>query len=130
ITLRQFAQSDVKFVSHAVVSPDIARLAGLHPGCGDDDLLAFISKQVDRFATGTGASFVIVADASGEPVGQVGIFLDYDERASMGYWVIASARGHGFAAAGLRAAADYAFESFKVERLELYIEPENAASLR
>lgn len=130
ITLRQFEFSDVEFMVDALRSSDIARLTGLTATSCKEDVLAFIGKQAKRLQAGTGASFVVSTASAGKPVGQVGIFLDHDERASMGYWILPSARGRGFAVASLEAAAQYAFQSFRLERLELYIEPENSASLR
>jgi RimJ/RimL family protein N-acetyltransferase len=51
-------------------------------------------------------------------------------RASLGYWVVKSARGQGTAAAALSAVAHWAVNVLRIPRLELYVEPWNAASVR
>jgi RimJ/RimL family protein N-acetyltransferase len=51
-------------------------------------------------------------------------------RASLGYWVVRSARGQGVAAEGLGAVAAWALGDLRIPRLQLYVEPWNAASRR
>jgi ribosomal-protein-alanine N-acetyltransferase len=51
-------------------------------------------------------------------------------RCSAGYWVAAPERRRGVAQRGLRLLCDYAFGALAVHRVELWIEPENVASLR
>ena len=87
-----------------------------------------------RAATeGDGFSFVIAADDQpDEGLGSIGIWLRYIEsgRASVGYWVVAAARGHGLAAAALRGVVAFAFETLAIPLLHLFVEPWNVASSR
>jgi len=74
-----------------------------------------------------------VCDAvTGEVVGKVALDnLDAENAsAEVGYWVVPSARGHGVAGRALRAAADFAFGSLGLERVELFHAVENTASCR
>lgn len=48
----------------------------------------------------------------------------------LGYWIAPSHRGRGHATAALEAARDWALTEFGVDRLTLYIDPENGPSLR
>ncbi len=75
---------------------------------------------------------VIVRRRDNTPVGSIGLWLkDIDEgRASLSYWVVRSARGHGVAADALSAMATWALEELHIPRLELYVEPWNRASMR
>ena len=93
---------------------------------------AFVRRQWERASTGSGYPFVIVRVADGRPVGMVGLWLrDLDEgRASLGYWVVGSARGQGAAAEALRAVAAWALRDLQIPRLQLYVEPWNVASQR
>ena len=50
-------------------------------------------------------------------------------RASIGYFVVKSARGRGAATHALRALAAWGLGTLGIPRLELYIEPWNAASI-
>jgi ribosomal-protein-alanine N-acetyltransferase len=51
-------------------------------------------------------------------------------RASLGYWLGASARGRGAAAAALLAVSEWALENLEIVRLELFVEEWNVASWR
>ena len=49
---------------------------------------------------------------------------------SAGYWVAAPARGRGVATRAIRLLCAFAFAELGAKRVELWIEPVNAASLR
>lgn len=51
-------------------------------------------------------------------------------RASVGYWVVPEARGHGIATHAVRLLARHAFAELDIARLELTCGPENEASQR
>ncbi|MFD0152978.1 GNAT family N-acetyltransferase [Streptomyces sp. NPDC055721] len=91
---------------------------------------AFVERQWDRAASGAGYPFVIV-DPDGHPVGTVGLWLrDLAQgRAALGYWVVGSARGRGAAGTAVRAVVTWALKDLRIPRLELYVEPWNAASV-
>lgn len=92
----------------------------------------FVERQWRRAADRTGYPMVIVRRRDHTPLGSIGLWLkDIDEgRASLGYWVVRSARGHGVAAQALTAMATWALEELHIPRLQLYIEPWNRASIR
>ncbi|MFC7219865.1 GNAT family N-acetyltransferase [Streptomyces polyrhachis] len=93
---------------------------------------AFVRRQWERASAGSGYPFVIVRVEDGQPLGTVGLWLkDLNEgRASLGYWVVESARGQGVAAEALRAVAAWALGDLQIPRLQLYVEPWNIASRR
>jgi ribosomal-protein-alanine N-acetyltransferase len=93
---------------------------------------AFVRRQWERASTGSGYPFVIVRAEDGQALGMVGLWLkDLNEgRASLGYWVVGSARGQGVAAEALRAVAAWALGDLQIPRLQLYVEPWNVASQR
>lgn len=92
----------------------------------------FIERQRRRAADRTGYPMVIVRRRDNTSLGSIGLWLqDLDEgRASLGYWVVRSARGHGVAAHALTAMATWALEELHIPRLQLYVEPWNRASIR
>lgn len=91
----------------------------------------FVERQRRRAADRTGYPMVIVR-RDNTPLGSIGLWLkDIDEgRASLSYWVVRSARGHGVATHALSAMATWALEDLLIPRLQLYVEPWNRASMR
>lgn len=87
-----------------------------------------MERQWGRAATGAGCPFVLV-DPDGRPGGTVGL-RPGGEEVTLGYWVVASARGGGAAGAGLAAVADRALRERGVSRPVPHIEPWNTASVR
>jgi [ribosomal protein S5]-alanine N-acetyltransferase len=133
ILLREFALSDLPLIRQATEDPYIPSITSVPPAYSDDGGRAFIERQHKLALDGHGYSFVI-AEASNphHGVGALGLWLREIEngRASIGYWVAPSARGRHAAGLALRAAVTYAFEVLAIPRLQLFIEPWNAASLR
>jgi ribosomal-protein-alanine N-acetyltransferase len=92
----------------------------------------FIERQWGRGKAGIGYSFAIADGDSDRAVGQIGLWLKDIEsgRASIGYWIVASARGRGAAGQAVAAVVLWAFRQLVIPRLELYVEPWNNASIR
>ena len=110
-------------------SPPSRRCPALHGREGR----AFIERQHARAAEGDGFSFVIAHEVDPEVgLGSIGLWLQEIEsgRASIGYWLVAGARGQGLAAARARAVVSFAFGELAVPRLHLFVEPWNVASAR
>jgi ribosomal-protein-alanine N-acetyltransferase len=133
VLLRGFALSDLPLLRQAAEDPYIPSITSVPPAYSDDSGRAFIERQHRLALDGHGYPFVI-ADLS-DPrrgLGALGLWLREIEngRASIGYWVVPSARGRHAAGLALRAAVTYAFEALGIPRLQLFIEPWNAASQR
>lgn len=58
------------------------------------------------------------------------VAVKHDSIAELSYWVAPRARGAGAATAGLVMLRDWVLEHWDVDRIELLINPENAASIR
>ncbi|WP_315095287.1 GNAT family N-acetyltransferase [uncultured Cellulomonas sp.] len=132
VRLRAFCADDVPAVREAASDPHIPLITSV-PALGDDaECLAFVARQADRLATGTGYPFAIADRTSDVAVGHVYLGLrDLDlGRATVGYWVVRSQRGRGLAGDAVRTVAGWALTLPGVERLELYVEPWNVASSR
>ncbi len=130
--LRPFEMSDLDVVREAAQDPYIPLVTTVPANPADEEACRFIEQQWDRARAGVGYSFAIAHAATGRPVGQIGLWLRNvtDGRASIGYWVAPSARGQHAASHALTAVVRWAFADLKIPRLELYIEPWNAASTR
>ncbi len=130
-TLRPWTLSDLELVREAATDEYIPLITTVPAPYSEAAGVAFVERQWDRAATGTGCPFVIVAK-DGRPVGNVGLWLRTvgAGRASLGYWVVESARGQRAAGAALTAVARWAIEDLGIPRLELYVEPWNEGSRR
>ncbi|MEU6369466.1 GNAT family N-acetyltransferase [Streptomyces sp. NPDC046931] len=129
--LRSWRLSDLPLVREASEDDYIPLITTVPSPYSESAGVAFIERQWGRATTRAGYTFVIVTSA-GRPVGQVGLWLrDLEQgRASLGYWVVESARGQGAAVAAVGAVVSWALRDLRIPRLELWVEPWNAASVR
>jgi ribosomal-protein-alanine N-acetyltransferase len=133
LVLRPYTVSDLALVRQAAADPFIPSISSVPRSYSDDAGRAFIERQHARGAEGDGYSFVIAPEA--EPtvgIGSIGLWLQEIDsgRASIGYWLVAGARGNGLAANALRAVVSFAFDALHIPRLHLFVEPWNVASAR
>lgn len=130
VTVRPFAADDLPLIEEASRDPEIPRGTTIPVPFSADVGAAFIERQYSRAASGFGWSMAIASPE--RPVGQIGLWLAnaHHGRAELGYWIVASARGQGHAAAAVRLVSEWAFEHVDVHRLGLSIEPWNTASIR
>jgi [ribosomal protein S5]-alanine N-acetyltransferase len=129
--LRPFALADIGAVREASADPHIPLITTVPAAFTADEGRRYIERQWSRAERGIGYSFAI-ADAGADcAVGSIGLWLkDLGEgRASVGYWVVGSARGRRAAAHALQALALWALDELRIPRVELYVEPWNTASL-
>ncbi|GAA5502882.1 hypothetical protein Dxin01_02629 [Deinococcus xinjiangensis] len=94
-TLRPFAEKDVPSIFEASRDPLIPLITTVPNPCDQAAALAFIARQHERLQTGQGWSLAIAEGAS-PALGQIGLWPQSHERASLGYWVLPSARGRGW----------------------------------
>ena len=134
VHLRPFALRDLTLVREAASDPSIVLISSVPRPYSDDAGRGFIRRQHRRATEGDGFSFVIAGDAVDAPVaiGSIGLWLhEIDNgRASIGYWLVARARGRGLAAHALRALVAFAFGELAIPRLHVFVEPSNFASAR
>jgi RimJ/RimL family protein N-acetyltransferase len=137
VLLRPFALGDLALVREAASDPGIVSISSLPHPYTDDAGRAFIRRQHRRARAGDGFSFVIAGEAvdavdAPAAIGSIGLWLhEIDNgRASIGYWLVARARGCGLAAHALRALVTFAFGELAIPRLHVFVEPSNVASAR
>ena len=132
VRLRGFRDEDAATVmemSRDGYFPAIGTLTG---NASAAQALEWVERQRNRYAEGSGFSFAVADAGTDRCVGQLGLWVRELEkgRAQAGYGIAASARGHRFAAAALRAALEFAWSIPQLHRVEAYIEPWNTASIR
>ena len=131
VRLRLIGDEDIEAIVEAVQDPDIPRFTTVPSPYGADEAKLWQRTAAAGLRSGSDLATVVVDAEDGTLLGSVGLHnLDPESgRCSAGYWVAAPARGHGVAARGLRLLCGYAFGELGVQRIELWIEPANAASL-
>ncbi|MEP9393343.1 GNAT family protein [Gordonia sp. VNK1] len=132
VRLRPFADGDVPFVVAASHDSLIPLITSVRRSSSTEDAVDYIHRQHARLAAGVGYSFAAAAADTDVAVGQISLWTrDIARgRVSTGYWIAEAHRGRGFARAALATLSDWAFTFPEVARLELHVEPENAASWR
>jgi ribosomal-protein-alanine N-acetyltransferase len=132
VVLRRFSAVDVPMVQELSTDPYVPLIGTLPPNASQHEAQAYIDRQLGRLAEGTGLSFAIAEAGTGRAVGGIGLWLQGlpHGRATAGYFVTPSARGRGIAAAALTALTCYGWSIPGLHRIELYIEPWNAGSMK
>ncbi len=85
----------------------------------EDDILAFIRRSMEQFASNRGFSAAVWAD--GCVAGVIGLHhLEWQHRrAEMGYWLAREFQGRGIATAAARAVTDHVLVELKLNRMEI-----------
>lgn len=130
--LRPFRTEDLHLVEEASRDDFIPLITTVPSEWSPQQGNAFIERQNSRLSAGEGWSLAIVDREPDRSIGQVGLWISHlhKGRAEIGYWVAASGRGQGAASHAVEALSDWAFEHLDVDRLSLFIEPWNTASIK
>lgn len=130
VRLRMMSDADLPAMTAALRNPEI-------PGDLAEPAVAEETDRWRRMATmglgaGTDLPTLVVGPEDDALLGAVALRnIDPQHgRCTAGYWVAAARRGQGVGRRSLRLLCRFAFEDLGVQRIELWIEPVNAASLR
>jgi RimJ/RimL family protein N-acetyltransferase len=129
---RKFLLSDLPMVEMASKDSFIPLISTIPKDYSEDEGIAYIKRQWSRFDSGEGYAFAVAKQDTDQAVGFAFLcFRGKDRgRASLGYWIIEGFRGQGAAKTVLKAIVNWAQRDLGIERLELYVEPWNIASLK
>lgn len=131
VTLRGWREDDAPGVLAACQDPDIQRWLPVPVPYREEDARGFVAGFAnEEWSSGRGAPLAVVDADTGELFGSVGL-KDIDAvagTAEAGYWVAPQARGRGVAARAVRLICAWAFDALSLERVELLVDPDNAAS--
>jgi len=133
VVLRPFSSGDLSLIEAAGSDPYIPSMTSVPRHFSESEGRAYLARQSHQAEDGHGFPFVIApANEPERGIGGLGLWLrEIDSgRASIGYWLVPSARGMGMAAAALGGVVQFAFGSLAIPRLHLFIEPWNVASQR
>jgi RimJ/RimL family protein N-acetyltransferase len=131
VTLRPWDESDLDCVEEAATDPRIPAGTTVPAVFSAEDGLAFIRRQRQRISRGDGVSLAVVDASSDRSCGLVWLAVRPQPRVrGLGYWMVPSARGRGWATRAVRLAVEWALEDQRVARVEAWVEPENLPSQR
>jgi [ribosomal protein S5]-alanine N-acetyltransferase len=130
VLLRPWQQADLPAVAEASTDPYIPQITTVPAPYTPGEGAAWLQRQRDQAAEGRGCPLAVISLSTGEVVGNAIITgIDwYHRRASIGYWLLARHRGHGYARAAVALLPGLASDLGLV-RIEAQIEPGNRASL-
>lgn len=130
--LRAFADRDLPVVEAASRDSLIPTISTVPASFTEAAGRAYIERQNQRLLSGAGWSLAIADADTDVAVGQIGLWISHlsNGRAEIGYWVAPGSRCTGAASGALVLLADWAFEQLDVDRLSLFIEPWNEASIK
>jgi RimJ/RimL family protein N-acetyltransferase len=92
---------------------------------------AWVEHRIQWWTEGRGVTFAIARRTSPSTlIGTVSLRrFAKDRRAELGYWLAASAWGHGFATEACRAALAFGFNTFELARVYAQVISDNTASM-
>ncbi len=130
VRLRDFGPNDVELVLSASSDPLIPLITTVPATPDAEEARAYITRQNSRLPSGVGYAYAIARRSDDVAVGYIGLTFLEAGRASIGYWIGPDFRRHGHATHALETLSAWALAELSMSRLELYVEPWNAASIR
>jgi RimJ/RimL family protein N-acetyltransferase len=130
VLLRPWALADVPAVTAACQDPEIPRWTVVPYAYEERHAIEFIGRREEDLAAGRELALAIV-DRDDRVLGAIGVSnFDWpDLKGEIGYWVAREARGRGVGTRAVRLLSRWAIEELGLERIELFANPANAASL-
>jgi RimJ/RimL family protein N-acetyltransferase len=132
VILRRWRESDAPALAEAAADPLIRRY--LPARCASVLRASLLPRQLGAAQRGRDRiAFAIAAMAEpDELLGGITLWgVDRDAgRGTLSYWVAAPARGRGVVTRALRLLVDWCLDDLGLERLEVFVEPENVHSQR
>jgi RimJ/RimL family protein N-acetyltransferase len=112
----------------------------VYDACQDLDMLQWLPAIPRPYTRADARAFVtgeiglgphqFAIEKDGRVIGSIGMTVNQNETAHVGYWCLRSERGQGIVPRALRLLARYAFEGLALGRVELIADPDNRSSQR
>lgn len=130
VRLRPYADTDLGLVAELAEDPYLPLIGTIPAEYSEAEGLAYLARQHQRLADGTGYSFAVARRVDDLAVGGAGLWLTDDPAtARAGYAISPRHRGSGYAMAALCALTRFAWTSPALRSIDLHIEPDNPASI-
>lgn len=129
ITLRRWDLEDLACIEEASTDPRIPNGRTVPAVFSAASGEAFIRRQWSRLDQADGVSLAIHATDGNRAVGLVSMMLRPQPGViGLGYWVVPSARGSGYATDAATLASTWAITDGGFARIEAWVEPDNKSS--
>lgn len=130
--LRPWRDTDVDALVAACQDPEIGRWTAVPRPYRGTDARAYLLYRYDAIHAGTAAPFAIVAADDGRLLGSIALNqIDArQQRAEVGYWLAAEARGAGHATRAVQLICRWGFQTLALARIALLASTDNRASQR
>lgn len=130
VLLRVPSDADIPRIVEACRDPLVARYTTVPASYQPSHTVEWMQRGMAGLAAGTDLHTVVVDATDGDVLGTISLheINRSSARAVAGYLTAPWARGRGVARRALGTICDFAFAELRLERVEVTIEPENAAS--
>jgi RimJ/RimL family protein N-acetyltransferase len=129
VRLRAWRLSDMDCIAEAATDPRIPEGTSVPAVFTLNEGAAFVRRQWSRIEDGVGVSQAVVDTATDRAVGLAILSLRPQAGVGgLGYWVVPSARGNGYATTAARLLGDWGLSAVGLDRVEAWVEPDNVAS--
>ena len=131
LLLREMSLDDLDFLAEMLGHPEVMRYWP-RPHTRDE-AVAWIERQLQRYADDGCGYWLAIDRASGRPVGQAGVMqieVDGVAEPALGYILHRPYWGRGLALEAARGCLEWAFAQPGCERVVCLVRPENVPSLR
>jgi RimJ/RimL family protein N-acetyltransferase len=130
VILRLRSDADEPAVIEACRDPEISRWTRVPDNYGERDAREWAAESARQQRAGEGLHLLIVDAEDNRLLGSIGLHrIDREERrCELGYWLAREARGRGVMTGAVRLLSAWVFEALPVERIEITVDPANAAS--
>jgi RimJ/RimL family protein N-acetyltransferase len=130
VRLRPYRDDDLQLVAELSADPYVPLIGTVPSRFTEAEGSAYLRRQHQRLYDGLGYSFAVADRTTDEALGGAGLWIHPERPATAGYVIAPSRRGRGAASDALRALLGFAWTLPGIDRVELFIEPWNAASIR
>lgn len=129
LVLRQFRQDDFEVYAQYYADPHTARFVGGQ--MSREQAWRHMAAVVGHWSLKGFGQWAVEEKSSGEVIGCVGLWEPegWPER-ELGYWLVESAQGNGYATEAALAAREHAYVALGATTLVSYIDPSNEPSKR
>jgi ribosomal-protein-alanine N-acetyltransferase len=131
IYLRRWRETDLGCIEEAATDPRIPAGTSVPAVFSVDEATAFVHRQWSRAQDGVGVSLAVAEVRSDQAVGLAILNIRPQPGvAGIGYWIVPSARGQGYATSAALLLADWGLRKLGLQRIEAWVEPDNPSSQR
>ena len=113
-------------------NPEVAKFDYFYPVTSIKEVTKFIDRYREEIENGEEITWAIVLKETNKLIGTccLGDFDEYARRLEIGYSIIQSQWGNGYATEAVEVVIDYGFNNMNLNRIEATITPGNDSSVR